>query len=125
MSLWGSAHDRLDGVLSLPVAVNQKITRTGDISPVTFPERKGHFMHMFRAHELVQWLEGKELVLMDISASNCLSLRWNEMLKDIRNDPEKWNELLRMELEACVDAGCLNMGTHLIAVAREPSKEIE
>jgi SAM-dependent methyltransferase len=125
MSLWGSAHDRLDGVLSLPVAVNQKITRTGDISPATFPERNGHFMHMIRAHELMEWLEGKELVLIDISASNCLSLKWNEMLKDIRNDPEKWNELLRMELEACVDAGCLNMGTHLIAVAREPSKEIE
>jgi hypothetical protein len=40
------------------------------------------------------------------------------MLKEIRNDADKWNELLRMELEACAEEGCLNMGTHLIAVAK-------
>jgi SAM-dependent methyltransferase len=119
MSLWGSAHGRLDGVLSLPVSVNQGITSTGDIIPATFPERKGNFMHMFRAGELKEWLEQKNVEMMDISASNCISLTWNEILKEIREDREKWNELLRMELEACADKGCLNMGTHLIAVVRK------
>lgn len=124
MSLWGSAHGRLDGVLVTPISSNQKITSTGDISPATFPERKSNFMHMFRANELVKWLEQKKLILVDISASGCLSLAWNEMLKDIRNDAEKWNELLRMELEACADEGCLNMGLHLIAVARKPKRKM-
>lgn len=124
MSIWGSAHGRLDGVLSLPVSVNQKITSTGDIAPATFPERKGNFMHMFRAGELKEWLEQRNLTIMDFSASNCISLTWNEMLKEIRNDTAKWNELLRMELEACADDGCLNMGTHLIAVTRKPWKEM-
>jgi hypothetical protein len=32
---------------------------------------------------------------------------------------EKWGELLRMELEACAEEGSLNMGTHLIGVARK------
>lgn len=125
MSLWGSAHGRLDGVmLFTPVSANQKITATGDISPLTFPERTGDFMHLFRASELVKWLESHGIALLDLSASNCISLAWNEMLKSIRNDVEKWNELLRMEMEACTDSGCLNMGTHLIAVARKPEEEL-
>jgi SAM-dependent methyltransferase len=124
MSLWGSAHARLDGVLSLQPPVNQQITSTGDITPATFPERKGNFMHMFRANELKGWLEQENLTIVNISASNAISLTWNEMLKEIRNDTEKWNELLRMELEACADDGCLNMGTHLIVVARKPEKEM-
>ena len=119
MSLWGSAHGHLDGVLSLPSSVNQKITSTGDITPTTLPERKGNFMHLFRADELREWLSQSPLTLLDMSASNCISLTWNEMLKEIRNNPDTWNELLRMELEACANEGCLNMGTHLIAVAKK------
>ena len=120
MSLWGSAHEFLNRVLDVPVSTNQKITSTGDLTPATFPERRGNFMHMFRANELVEWLQQKDLVVAEVSASNCLSLTWNEVLKQIRNDNEKWNELLRMELEACAEQGCLNMGTHIIAVVRKP-----
>ena len=119
MSLWGSVHGFLDSVLATPIEVNQKIIATGDIIPATFPNRKGNFMHLFRANELITWLEQHGLVLLDISASNCLSLAWNETLKETRSDPEKWNELLEMELQACADEGCLNMGTHLIAVAKK------
>lgn len=125
MSLWGSAHANLAGVLSIPSAYNQRITATGDLTPVTFPERKGGFMHMFRANELKAWLERKDVVLTDLSASNCISLTWNEKLKEIRNDPDKWNELLRMELDACADDGCLNMGTHLIAVVKKSERELQ
>jgi len=124
MSLWGSAHGRLDGVLTTPIFVNQKITTTGDISPATFPERKSNFMRMFRAKELVTWLKQTKLTVLDISASGCLSLAWNEMLKGIRNDAEKWNELLRMEVEACAEDGCLDMGLHIIAVARKPKRKM-
>ena len=119
MSVWGSAHAHLDGVLAIPAAANQKITSTGDITPATFPGRKRNFMHMFRADEVRQWLEKAGLTVTDMSASNCLSLTWNETLRQIRNDSEKWNELLRMEVEACADEGCLNMGTHLIAAGRK------
>lgn len=119
MSLWGTVHDRLAGVLAVPASTNQKVTGTGDISPATFPERQGSFMHLFRAEELVKWLEQTEVEILDLSASNCISLAWNEMLKQIRYDSDKWNEVLRMEVEACADPGCLNMGTHLIAVAKK------
>lgn len=121
MSLWGTAHAYLNGVLSMPEATNQLITNTGDITPETFPDRKNNFMHMFRERELTKWLEKSGLIIMDKSASNCISLTWNETITQIRDNSEKWNELLRMELEACAETGCLNMGTHLIVVARKPS----
>ena len=60
---------------------------------------------------------GLEIVVM--SASNCLAVNWNDHLMRIREDATKWNELLRMELEATREPGCLDMGTHLIAVARK------
>jgi SAM-dependent methyltransferase len=116
MSLWGSAHGRLDGVLATPIPANQKITSTGDISPATFPERKSNFMHLFRADELRGWLSLNQIEILDMAASNCLSLTWNESLKKIRNDADKWDELLRMELDACADDGCLGMGNHIVAV---------
>lgn len=121
MSLWGTVHGFLDGVLAISSENNQKITRTGDITPETFPERRNNFMHLFRANELIQWLEHAGLTVVDTSASNCISLTWNEKLKEIRNDPDTWYELLRMELEASADDGCLNLGTHIIAVARKPT----
>lgn len=121
MSLWGTAHAALKSVLSFPAKTNQKITNTGDLSSATFPERKTNFLHMFRASELMIWLEKQGLIIIDKSASNCLSLTWNETLMEIRDNTEKWNELLRMELEACAETECLNMGTHLIMVARKPS----
>jgi hypothetical protein len=78
---------------------------------------------MFRANELKEWLEQKDLTILDLSASNCISLTWDEMLAEVRDHPEKWNELLRMELEACAEGGCLDMGTHIVAVVRKASKE--
>jgi 2-polyprenyl-3-methyl-5-hydroxy-6-metoxy-1,4-benzoquinol methylase len=120
MSVWGSAHLHLDNVLELPPETNQKITSTGDISPQTLPDRKGNFMHMFRAGELAEWLQRNGLILLDRSASACLSLTWDTTLEQIKSDREKWAELLRIELEACADPGCLNMGTHIIAVAQKP-----
>ncbi|MDJ0688680.1 MAG: methyltransferase domain-containing protein [Xenococcaceae cyanobacterium MO_188.B32] len=120
MSIWGTVHRYLDGVLALPSAINQKITESGDISPTTFPARQDNFMHLFRATELRQWLEQTGVKVVQLSASNCLSLLWDRQLEKIKQDREKWNELLRMEIEACADEGSLNMGTHIIAVARKP-----
>lgn len=122
MSLWGTVHGFLDGVLSISPENNQKITITGDITPETFPERRNNFMHLFRANELLRWLEQGGLTILDKSASNCLSLTWSEKLKEIRDEPAKWNELLRMELEASADEGSLNLGTHIIAVARKATQ---
>jgi SAM-dependent methyltransferase len=112
MSLWGSAHALLPGIWELPVALNRKIIETGDTV-----EGK-HRCHMYRAGEFRSLLDRPELMLLAMSASNCLSTRFEELLAAIRHDEARWNDLLQMELEACREAGCLDMGTHMIAVVR-------
>ena len=118
MSIWGSAHAALNGVLSLPVALNQQITTTGDLTPQVMPGRTDN-MHLFRASELRQWLTHFDVQVEALSASNGLCIGWNEHLAEICNDEEKWQELLRMEVEACAEEESLNMGTHLLAVVRK------
>ena len=119
MSLWGTVHRFLDDVLALPQEINQRIITTGDITQATYPDRRGNFMHIFHSNELFDWLEKAGLSILDKSASNCLSLVWGDQLKETRDDPEKWKQLLQMELEACADEGCINFGTHMIAVTRK------
>ena len=119
MSLWGTAHAALPGVLALPSQSNRLIVATGDLTPATFPGRAGHFMHLYRAGELRGWLLAAGLHLLDLSASSCLTTTWNERLGQVRGDPDAWAELLRIEVEAAADEGCLGMGTHLVAVARK------
>jgi SAM-dependent methyltransferase len=119
MSLWGTAHRHLGGVLDLPPAANRLIVASGDISPQTFPGRAGNFMHLFRAGELRHWL-ASELEVLAMSSCGCLSSGWEDELATIRQNPELWDELMRMELAASAERESLNMGTHIIAVTRKP-----
>ena len=120
MSVWGTIHRFFEEVVNLPPAVNQRILATGDLTAETFPGRQGNFMHMFRAGELRQWLEASELELLAMSASSVLSIQWDGALSVIRQDAERWQELLRIELEASAEPASWNMGTHIIAVGRLP-----
>ena len=123
MSLWGTVHKFLDDILGLPGEVNQAIVRTGDLCPQNYPESK-HNCHMFRASELRELLESYNFSVLDMSASNCISTLWNERMDEARKDPAQWEQVLELELEACSQPGCLDMGTHTIAVARKmPNKE--
>jgi SAM-dependent methyltransferase len=124
MSLWGSARHALAGVLDLPPEWNQQVTALGDLTPETFPGRSGSFMHLFRAGELREWLRRFDLPALAFSASGVLAgaLQTPDavaQLAAIRANPTQWAELLRMELEASAEPGCLDMGTHLIFVTRK------
>jgi hypothetical protein len=119
MMLWGSARRSLFGTLALAPEVNQRVTSTGDLTPDTIPQRQNNFMHMFRSHEVRQWLANFSIKLQAISASGVLANGYGEELARIRQNPEQWAELLRMELEASADPGCLDLGTHLIFVGRK------
>ena len=41
-------------------------------------------------------------------------------MEEIREDEDRWRELLWMELKASAGRESLNMGTHLIATTRKP-----
>ncbi len=118
MSLWGSCHRFLSGVLQIDPSVNEKIIATGDITAELLPER-GQFMHMFRAGELHTWLSNAGLAVLVLSASGVLVNRWGDVLSDIHRDSKQWTEILNMEVEASREPGARDMGTHLIAVARK------
>jgi SAM-dependent methyltransferase len=119
MSLWGTAHWALGGVLALPPEVNRGIIESGDLTAATFPGRKDNFMHMFRAEELRQWLHGAGWELLAMSASGVLATGWGEALQTMRQDEALWQELLRIEVEASAEPASWNMGTHLIAVVQK------
>jgi SAM-dependent methyltransferase len=118
MCLWGSARRSLAGVLQgTPPEANQQIIATGDITPHTFPGRQNNFMHLFRSSELRAWLESAGLEVLNLSASGCLADPGIAQMEELRGDAQLWGELLRMELEASAESGCLDMGAHLIAAA--------
>ena len=54
---------------------------------------------------------------------------WGRLVKDPVNEVRLhvhrrylWRQLLEMEIEACREPGCLDMGTHIIAVVRKPKR---
>jgi SAM-dependent methyltransferase len=122
MSLWGSIHEFLPGTLDVPSEENFNIIKTGDLSPENFEDTK-HHCHLFRAQKLIDFLQRNQTKMLAISASNSLSAAWGERLVEIRQDAAKWQELLRMELEASQESGCLDMGTHIIAVIEKSSSK--
>jgi SAM-dependent methyltransferase len=118
MSLWGTIHRHLDGVLEIPAEQNRRIISSGDLTKDTLPHSE-HYLHMFRPAELRQWLGDAGLPILALSASNCLSLGWEEKLAEVQADPALWAELLEMEIEACAAEGAYGMGTHLIAAVQK------
>ena len=78
-----------------------------------------HRCHMFRSSELRALLGDAGAKVVALSASNCLSAAWGDRLAEVRTDQAKWQELLKMEIDACRQPGCLELGSHIIAVARK------
>ena len=118
MSLWGTIHEALPGVMRVDAATNARIVATGDL-----PAGVGSHQpcHLFRADELRALLEAGGFAVDVLSASNALSTAWRDALADIRASPGRWEALLRTEVEACASPGCADMGSHLIAAAKRES----
>ena len=114
MSLWGSAHNYPAGTCWR--SLRSSIVRSSAAGDTVEGQ---HRCHLFRAGEFRSVLDRPELTLLAMSASNCLSTHFEESLAAIRHDEARWNDLLQMELEACREPGCLDMGTHMIAVVRK------
>lgn len=117
MSLWGSIHNVLPQILTLEPALNRIVVEKGDLTPALGIST--HYCRMYRAVDFRRLLEGVGLPIELIFTSNVLSATWDEQLKELPEDSAAWQHLLEMELEACREPGCLDMGTHLIAVCKK------
>ena len=115
MSLWGTMHRYLPGVLSIPMTTNRTIMATGDLTKDTAHGSR-HYCHMFRSEELRSFLDRPGLDLLWISAANALSTGHDSSPV---LDSTLWEALLELEEAACAQPGYLDAGTHLIAVARQ------
>ena len=82
MSLWGGAHRNLEMVLSVPPENNRKITETGDLTPENWGDVR-HRCHMFKPDEARQMVRRAGLNLIAMSASNCVSNCWDELLIEV------------------------------------------
>jgi len=116
MSLWGTIHQFLGGVLQVDADVNREVISTGNL----LPEKGAGFQrcHLFRSEEFRGLLLASGLSVEFMSASNSLSTGRAETLTELDETDAGWEHLIEMELEACRDPGCLGLGSHLIAVCR-------
>ncbi len=122
MSLWGSVHKGLSFVLSVPKASNDAIIASGDITSEAIPGHS-HWCHAFRGTEFRAFLLEAGLSIDALSAATCLSTGWSDRLVGIRENEDRWNELLEMEIAACAEPGCVEAGPHIIGVALKPNTE--
>lgn len=120
MSLWGTIHHYLPGVLETNPDLNNEIIASGNLTPDTVAA-SDHFCHMYRADEFRDFLGETGAIIEVLSASDCLSATWGELLATLQTDENSWQHLLQLELKACREPGCLDMGTHLIGVCRKPA----
>jgi SAM-dependent methyltransferase len=118
-SLWGSLHETLPTILNtVDPRVNREIVETGDLGPDKVAAAS-RFWHAYRAAEFRDFVRAAGTEVLTLSASNCLSSTWGEMALMWRDDPKVWKHLLELEIEACREPGCLDMGSHIIAIARK------
>jgi SAM-dependent methyltransferase len=120
MSLWGTVHQFMPDILSIEDEINQAIVSTGDLVPGLKPEIN-HYCRLYRSTAFRKLLEDAGLEVEVMAASNALMTAWEEKLSSaIEEGSEDIRPaLLEIEIEAVREPGCLDMGTHLMAICRK------
>ncbi len=118
-SLWGMLHENLPRILSqVDPRMNREIINTGNLGPSQVAP-VDRFWHAYRATEFRDFVAGAGCEVLMLSASNCLTSTWEQVLPTWHSDERAWNHLLELEIEASREPGCLDMGAHILAVARK------
>jgi 2-polyprenyl-3-methyl-5-hydroxy-6-metoxy-1,4-benzoquinol methylase len=117
MSLWGTIASGIEGVMSFPIEANRKVIKSGDLTEDNLPGHT-HFCRMYKSSDLKKILTENGFSSIQLASSNALPLNQKTFTSTIINNQKKWNEFLEIETEACQSDGCLDMGTHLIAIAK-------
>ncbi len=113
MSLHGTLHSFLSGVIAIAVEDNRKVLATGNLDRAI---NDGHECHLFRPDELRSLLEVGGLREIELHANGWLVPNGGVGIPE--GDPAVSQFLLEAELEASRD--CPGAGTHIIAWGRVP-----
>lgn len=118
MSLLGTWRHLLEDVITVAETfgddANDAILRTGDLRHIG----GAHVCQMFRASDVMNFVQrcGGEVLAM--SASNWASLDKPEALTSLESNPDRWRRFLEHEVAACAEPGAVDGGTHLLFAAR-------
>ena len=118
MSLIGTTQKYFAAVCEEP-NFTQLVDRVNQNGFLDEANNNGHQLKMYRAKELKQLLQNHQCKIVAMSASNCLSLDRPEFLAANLLNTKNWSDFLRWELDFCAEAGCLDSGTHLLAVGKK------
>ena len=121
MSLIGTTQKFFESVTEEP-DFTQLVYQVNQNGLLDRSESDKNSLKMYRAKELRQLLESNEFEVVKMSASNCLSLNRNEFLEQKLQNTDAWSDFLNWELDFCGSDGCLDGGTHIIAVAKNGRK---
>ena len=117
-SLWGSIHKGFPSLISQNPRFVREVAQTGDLGPDKVAVT-GSFLHAYRAEEFRDFVERAGARVEVLSASGVLSETWDELLAVAQLSKAAWQEVIALELEASRSPGCVDMGSHVIAVARK------
>lgn len=117
MSLVGATRIFLEGVMSLNNFVEQ-IESARQNGILTREDNNGHPMKLYRSKELRDLFECHGAEVVALSAANLISPGRDEVLEPFLNTPT-WDKLLTWELDYCAEAGAVDCGTHILAVAQK------
>ncbi|MEN6479749.1 MAG: class I SAM-dependent methyltransferase [Anaerolineales bacterium] len=119
-SLFGALHQDLPRILNIDPRINREIIETGNLGPaqVALATR---YWHAYRADEFRAFVEQTGARVLLMSASNCLSSTWGDVIASWQTDARRWSHLIELELVASREPGCLDMGAHILAIARKPA----
>ena len=116
MSLIGTTQKFFESIVEEP-DFTQLVNRVNQDGFLDHSEDKNKSsLKMYRARELRRLLKTKQFKVIAMSASNYLSINRNEFLARSIIDTDAWSNFLKWELDFCAEDGCLNSGTHLLAV---------
>jgi len=77
-------------------------------------------MTVYTSDYMRGFMEGHGCEVLEIASTNTITSSYWKGLEKISGDPEATETLIRLEKEFCTKPGLLDMGEHLIVVARTP-----
>lgn len=119
-SLFGALYQDLPRILNIDPRINREIIETGNLGPVQV-SLATRYWHAYRAAEFRAFVEQTGARVLVISASNCLSSTWGDVIGTWQTDARRWRHLIEIELVASREPGCLDMGAHVLVVAQKPA----
>ena len=116
MSLIGTTQAHFEDITTIP-NFPQLVNRVNSNGLLD----SNNHIKMYRANELRLLLQNHHCEVVDMSASNCLSTNRQHRQQFLEQmvTSDAWTDFLQWELDFCAEDGCLDSGTHLIAIAQK------